>query len=109
MDWTMNEPKPQRIKRVRNEVLISLKTFYPSAMEAVSLYRALLGVFPDLVWPDFLKDLAYLDDKGYIRRAIQTGERGQEEITTPRRRWWRLTSAGVEIADGCVNDSALEI
>lgn len=109
MNETMNEAKPQRIKRVRNEVLISLKTFYPTAMEAASLYRALLAVFPDLVWPDFLKDLAYLDDKGYIRRAIQGGERDQEEMTTPRRRWWRLTSEGVEIADGCLHDPALEI
>ncbi len=105
----MTEPKPQRIKRVRNEVLLALKTFYPAAMEAASLYRALLGVFPDLVWPDYLKDLAYLNEKGYIRRALQSFERGQEEMTQPKRRWWKLQPQGVEIADGCVNDPALEI
>lgn len=105
----MNEPKPQRIKRVRTEVLMALKKFYPAAMAAGDVYRALLGVFPDLTWPDFAKDLAYLSDKQYVRRAIQRDEQGQAEFTKPRRRWLRLTPEGVEIADGCVHDAALEI
>lgn len=105
----MNEPKSQRIKRTRSEALIALKVFYPSAMTAGDLFVALLAVFPDLTWPDFLKDLAYLEAKGYIRRTLERFEEGQAEHTPPRRRWWKLEPEGVEIADGCLMDPALEI
>lgn len=98
----------RQIKRVRSEVLVALKMLYPAAMQADQLLRSLLGLFPQLEWDEFRKDLAYLNEKGYVQRIVADTER--DEKTTPwRKRWFRLTPAGVEIADHCVVDRALEV
>ncbi len=95
------------IKRVRNEILIVLKMLYPAALQADQLLRSLLAVFPTLEWDHFRRDLAYLCEKGYLQRVVPDTE--SDEILTPwRKRWFRLTSAGVEVADRCIGDPALE-
>jgi len=105
----MNGPAAARqIKRVRSEVLVALKMLYPAALQGEQVLRSLLAVFPQLEWDEFKKDLAYLSEKGYVQRIIADSE--SDARTTPyRKRWFRLTSAGVEIADHCVEDKALEV
>jgi hypothetical protein len=98
----------RQIKRVRNEMLVALKMLYPAAMQGDQLLRSLLGLFPQLEWDEFRKDLAYLSEKGYVRRIVADTER-DEKATPWRKRWFRLTPAGVEIADHCVVDKALEV
>lgn len=98
----------RQIKRVRNEVLVALKMLYPAAMQGDQLLRALLAVFPQLEWDQIKKDIAYLAEKGYIQRIIAESE-VDARVTPWRKRWFRLTSAGVEIADHCVEDKALEV
>lgn len=98
----------RQIKRVRNEILVALKLLYPAAMQGEQILRSLLGLFPQLEWDQFRKDLAYLGEKGYVQRIIADAER-DERMTPWRKRWFRLTSAGVEIADHCVVDKALEV
>jgi len=98
----------RQIKRVRNEVLVALKMLYPAALQGDQLLRTLLAVFPQLEWDQLKKDLAYLDEKGYIQRIVAETER-DEKLTPWRKRWFRLTSNGVEVADHCVEDKALEI
>ena len=50
----------------------------------------------------------YLCEKGYIARVVADNE--TDERATPwRKRWFRLTSDGVEIADHCIEDPALEL
>jgi len=100
--------RARQIKRVRNEILVGLKMLYPAAMQAEQLLRSLLGLFPDLEWDDFRRDLAYLSEKGYLRRIV--ADREEDEKTTPwRKRWFRLTPAGVELADHCIEDPALDV
>jgi hypothetical protein len=98
----------RQIKRVRNEVLVGLKMLYPAALQGDQILRTLLAVFPQLEWDQMKKDLAYLCEKGYVQRIISESE--EDARSTPwRKRWFRLTSNGVEIADHCVEDKALEI
>ncbi|HSW46339.1 MAG TPA: hypothetical protein VLM89_12290 [Phycisphaerae bacterium] len=96
------------IKRVRNEILVALKMLYPAALQGDQILRALLAVFPQLEWENLKKDIAYLSEKGYIQRIIAESE-PDARVTRWRKRWFRLTSSGVEVADHCVEDKALEV
>lgn len=98
----------RQIKRIRNETLVALKMLYPAAMQGEQLLRSLLSVFPQIEWDQFRKDLAYLCEKGYVQRIVADTER-DERLTPWRRRWFRLTPTGVEVADHCVVDKALEV
>jgi hypothetical protein len=98
----------RQIKRVRNEVLVALKMLYPAALQGAQLLRTLLAVFPQLEWDQLKKDLAYLCEKGYVQRIVAETEE-DARMTSWRKRWFRLTSSGVEIADHCVEDKALEV
>jgi hypothetical protein len=98
----------RQIKRVRSEVLVVLKMLYPAALQGDQILRTLLAVFPQLEWDQLKKDLAYLEEKRYVQRIVAESEM-DARITSWRKRWFRLTSQGVEIADHCVEDKALEI
>lgn len=95
------------IKRIRTEVLVALKVLYPAAMQADQLMRSLLILFPMLEFDALRRDLHYLTEKGYVERVAVEGE--QESALTPwRRRWFRLSPQGYELADRCIHDPALE-
>jgi len=105
----MKPPADAReIKRIRREMLVALKMLYPAALQADQLLRSLLSIFPDLEWDHFRKDLAYLTEKGYVTR-VTTDLEPDARLTPWRKRWFRLTSAGVEVADQCVRDNALDL
>lgn len=104
----MTTPRATAIKRVRSETLVVLKMVYPTALQAAVLLRSLLAVFPQLEWEDFRKDLAYLSEKGYLARVTADSE-ARPELTALADQWYRLTAAGVEIADDCIDDPALEV
>ncbi len=95
------------IKRIRNETLVVLKVIYPAALQAEQLLRSLLVLFPTLDFDHLKRDLHYLTEKGYIERVIADGENGNG-LTPWRRRWFRLTTTGMELADRCIKDPALE-
>lgn len=95
------------IKRIRNEILVALKVVYPAALQADQLMRSLLVLFPTLEFEYLRRDLHYLGEKGYVTRVI--GIEGGENGHTPwRRRWFRLTTAGLELADHCITDPAMD-
>lgn len=97
----------QEIKRIRNELLVALKVVYPGALQADQILRSLLVLFPTLEFEHVRRDLHYLTQKGYIERAAT--ERDEDASLTPwRRRWFRLTTTGIELADRCIRDPALE-
>ncbi len=102
-----NGRETREIKRVRNEVLVALKVIYPAAMQAHALMRSLLVIFPTLEFHHVRRDLHYLQAKGYIGRVTPDSER--DSLLTPwRKRWFRLTPVGVELAEACIQDPALE-
>jgi hypothetical protein len=95
------------IKRIRNEILVALRVIYPAAMQAEQLLRSLLVLFPTLEFDALRRDFHYLKEKGYIRRAF-AGPKDDRTLTPWRRRWFRLTPRGVELADHCIHDPALD-
>ena len=97
----------RQIKRIRNEILVALKVVYPAALEAGQIARSLLILFPTLDFDHIKRDLHYLTEKGYIERVIADSE-SDNGLTPWRRRWFRLTTAGMELADRCIKDPALE-
>lgn len=101
--------RAEQIKRIRRELLVSLKAIYPAAMESQVLLRAaLLPLFPDLEFDHLRQDLAYLVGKGYIKRAMPK-DHDHPEAVPWRYRWFALTPEGVEIADRVRTDEALEV
>lgn len=101
-----NKKSANQIKLVRREVLVALKMLYPAALMGEQLYRSILILFPQLEWDHFRRDLAYLCEKNYVTRVLTDDE--NDELRAPwRKRWFRLTSQGVEVADNCVEDPAL--
>ncbi len=98
----------RQVKQVRRETLVALKMLYPAALMGEQLLRSLLILFPQLEWDYYRRDLVYLCEKGYIARVVADNE--TDERATPwRKRWFRLTSDGVEIADHCIEDPALDL
>lgn len=97
----------REIKRIRNEILVALKVIYPGALQAEPLMRSLLALFPTLEFDHLKRDLHYLTEKGYIERVIAQTE-NDNDLTPWRRRWFRLTTTGMELADRCIKDPALE-
>ena len=102
-----NGKETRETKRIRNEALIALKVVYPAALQARHLMRSLLVLFPALEFDQLKRDLHYLAEKGYVERVFAEGER-DNGLSPWRRRWFRLTSLGLELADRCINDPALE-
>ncbi len=97
----------RQIKRIRNEVLVALKVLYPGALKADQVMRSLLPLFPTLDFDHLKRDLHYLAEKGYIERVVSDSE-SDNSMTPWRQRWFRLTTTGIELADRCIRDPALE-
>ncbi|UCE59514.1 MAG: hypothetical protein JSU63_18975 [Phycisphaerales bacterium] len=95
------------IKRIRNEILVALKVVYPAALQAKQLVRSLIVLFPTIEFDHLKRDLHYLVEKGYISRVIADVE-NDNGLTPWRNRWFRLTTSGMELADRCIKDPALE-
>ncbi len=101
-------PDSEVIKQARREILLTLKSVYPSALPADVLHRAVTAVVADREWIDFRADLVYLCEKGYVSPRLHPEDPNGRK-TAWRRRWIRLTPAGVEVADSCVQDAALDL
>ena len=97
----------RQIKRIRNEILVALKVVYPAALQADRLMRSLLVLFPTLEFDHLRRDLHYLTEKKYIERVLG-GADPDNGLTPWRQRWFRLTTSGMELADRCIMDPALE-
>jgi len=64
-------------------------------------------LFPALDFDYFKRDLHYLLGKKYIERVTSDSE--QDKVLTKwRSRWFRLSVSGLEVADRCIHDPALE-
>jgi hypothetical protein len=94
-------------KRIRNEILVALKVVYPAALHAEAIFRGLLLLFPTLEFEGIKRDLHYLVEKGYAER-VAAAEEKDSALTPWRKRWFRLTARGLELADRCIKDPALE-
>jgi len=86
------------IKKSRRDLLVTLKMVYPGALD----YRSIRLVTPDVDDHYLEIDLAYLVDKGYVRRENAQPNQRRDD------REWKLTALGVETADRINRDPAIE-
>jgi hypothetical protein len=96
------------VKQARREILTTLKSVYPSSLPVEVLFRAVTTVVAAREWADVRADLVYLCEKGYVQPRLHPDDPNGRK-TPWRRRWVRLTPAGVEVADSCVRDPALDL
>jgi hypothetical protein len=101
-----NGRTPEEIRQVRYETLVALKMIYPAALQADQILRSLLSLFPTLEWECFRRDLIYLAEKNYVQRVVAQSE-PDARLTPWRKRWFRLTARGVELAEDLIRDPAL--
>jgi hypothetical protein len=101
-------PESDIVKQVRREILVTLKSIYPAALPADVLYRAVMMVAVSREWSEFRADLIYLCEKGYLQPRLHPDDPNARKSAWSRR-WVRLTPAGVEVADSCVHDPALDL
>lgn len=102
-----NGRNPSEIKRLRNEILMALRMVYPAALQADQVLRSLMVLFPTLEFEQVKRDLHYLAAKNYVERVL-TDHPSESDLTPWRRRWFRLAPSGVEVADRCIHDPALD-
>jgi len=102
-----NEARALLIRECRNLLLDTLRAVYPGSLTGRSLYRIILGSFPEYSETYALRDLYYLEEKGYI---IRKGELGRVDPATEwKKATWSLTAKGNEKANDLINDPALEV
>ena len=96
--------KADLIKQARSLILRHLEIIYPSSLNFRSLHQTLCHV--DAMYDEQLltKDLFYLSEKGYLLCTS-----GKLANMTDRLATFRLTAAGLEIAQQLKEDKALEI
>jgi hypothetical protein len=96
------------IRTNRVGMLNSLLTIYPGSLDGQALFRSMLGAFPDYTRNLCVKDLYYLESKGYVvRKNPLTGKVDTETHWGEAR--WALTAAGNEVANRLSHDEALEL
>jgi len=101
------EERAELIREQRNALMSTLCACYPGAFEGEKLFRVMLGIFPDYTRSFAVKDLFYLEAKGYVQRLNRLGQVDKTQSWSTAR--WRLTATGNEVANRLVEDPALEV
>lgn len=107
-----NETRRILICTQRNAILSSLTTIWPGKIDGAALFRSMLDSYPNYCRTCFVKDLYYLEAKGYVERHHP---HPQSRLSGPdvRVEWseakWRVTPAGNEVANAIIRDPALEV
>ncbi len=91
----------------RNMILSRLAAIYPGSIAGDSLFRVMVGLFPDYTRSIMVKDLYYLEEKRYVQRRAKGSRHDATESW--RDASWALTAAGNEVANRLVEDPALEV
>ena len=96
------------IREQRNLLLSNLSACWPGSLAGEPLYRVMLGVFPAYPKMHCIKDLFYLEAKGYVvRKSPRTGK------VAPDCEWkgamWAVTPAGNEVAERLIDDPAFAV
>lgn len=98
----MNQTEVMKNKMLRGQVLRTLTLFYPSPVDMQGIKSALItrGLF---ITADIVKVIHYLDDKEYIKtRESKIGEIEDSNLI-------ELTAKGVDLIEGTITDSGVDI
>lgn len=95
----------EKKKQARRLILDALNVLYPTPIQCKQLYRIILGIDCTYEKAFAQKDVAYLQDKGYVRvnrNELDEGWSWDTQMIT-------LSADGKEVADQIMSDPALEI
>ena len=96
---------PETIKQARQLILRHLDIVYPSGLMMKYLYQTVCTVNRSYDYSLMAKDVMYLEGKGYVEFITIGGKQPNiDEHTVVK-----LTVKGKEIAEGTMDDPALEI
>ncbi len=96
------------IRELRNSIMSSLLTAFPGSIAGETIYLAMLGAFPGYDRTLCVKDLFYLEQKGYVKRKHPLTGKPDQGCEWSKAKW-SLTAAGNEVANCLVSDSAFEV
>lgn len=97
----------KQIKRDRRTLLGGLRYVYPKWMEGEELYLLVVDVNPEYKRNLCVRDLFYLNEKGYLRFKGNAGIDVQHISVADC--VFQLTAKGTEVADRLVDDPTLEV
>jgi hypothetical protein len=104
------ESKPIIIRQARRLLMRNLERTYPSGLTVKYLYQTACTVDEGYGFDLMRKDLSYLLEKGYIKLVGFGGKariadiHNEESLVVVK-----LTASGLEIAQGLIEDRAMEI
>jgi len=93
-------------RRVRGHILSTLLSFYPNSVTGGVVFRDVLEkLFPALEWVEALRQLAYLQERGFIEEVPDFLGRSR----SARETWYWATARGLDVASGVLTDDAIDM
>lgn len=92
-------------KNIRGWIVRILQRAYPLGMEDKSLHRQLNGLGYSVTYRELQAHLAYLQEDGFLTKQ-QFGDEYRNELTNDI---YKLTTKGVDLAEGSITDEGVEI
>lgn len=92
-------------KNIRGWIVRILQRAYPLGMEDKSLHKQLNGLGYNVTYRELQAHLAYLQEDKFIEKR-QFGNGFKEELTNDI---YKLTTKGVDLAEGSITDEGVEI
>ncbi len=92
-------------KNIRGWIVRILQRAYPAGLEDKSLHRQLNDLGYPVTYRELQAHLAYLQEDGFIERK-QFGNEFKNELTNDI---YKLTTKGVDLAEGSIEDEGVEI
>lgn len=105
----MSDERARVIREQRNALLSNLGNVWPRSLEGESLFRIMLGWYPEYSRTFCFRDLYYLEEKKYVVRKGADGRVDEKRLTDWKAARWCLTAAGNEVANRLIDDPALEV
>ncbi len=96
-----------QIKHLRGELLGALKDYYPNGLAAKTIFATIVApIFPGMKWDETLRQIVYLHERGFLEAVGQSGIGGEKSL---ERENYRVTPAGLDVANGVTTDEAITI
>lgn len=92
-------------KIVRGWIVRILSRCYPLGMETLSLQKQLYNLGYKVLKKELKAQLAYLQEDGFIEK-ISYGDEFRDELVN---KTYKLTTKGVDLAEGTIEDSGVSI
>src|SRR5690606_7182937 len=93
------------IRHMNGTILSTLSAYYPNGLSGGNIFaHAVKPLSPGMEWERVFIQLTFLKERGYLEYVKDRGPRG---VDGPKDLIYRLTPAGVEVASGLKEDSAV--